>query len=152
MQQLNLPPHSFKIKTENGKNLIFDEIRKRYIVLTPEEWVRQHFVAYLINEKKYPKALIANEITITLNGLKKRCDTLIYNRQGEIVMIIEYKAPDVAITQKVFDQIAVYNMRLKVRYLVVSNGLAHYCCRVDVENSRYEFLTEIPFYKNVEGI
>ena len=139
----------FKLKTENGKNLIFDEIRKRYVVLTPEEGVRQHFVAYLINEKKYPKALIANEITITFNGLKKRCDTLIYNRRGEIVMIIEYKAPEVAITQKTFDQIAVYNMRLKVRYLALSNGTTNYCCRVDSEKMRYEFLREMPFYEEI---
>jgi predicted type IV restriction endonuclease len=147
MQPLNLPPYSFKIKSEKGKKMIFCNIRKRYVALTPEEWVRQHFTTFLVSEKRYPPALLANEVQIELNGLKKRCDTLVYNRHGEIVMIIEYKAPEVAITQKTFDQIAVYNMRLNVRFLVVSNGLVHYCCRV--EGNNVEFLGEIPFFEEI---
>ena len=147
MQALNFPPYSFKIKKEKEKLFIFCRTRKRYISLTPEEWVRQHFTEFLISEKNYPPALLANEVQIELNGLRKRCDTLVYNRHGEIVMIIEYKAPDIAITQKTFDQIAVYNMRLNVRYLVVSNGLAHYCCRV--EEGNIEFLQDIPFFEEI---
>ncbi|MDR0872294.1 MAG: type I restriction enzyme HsdR N-terminal domain-containing protein [Prevotellaceae bacterium] len=147
MQSLNFPPYSFKIKKEKEKFSIFCRTRKRYVALTPEEWVRQHFTEFLITEKHYPPALLANEVQIELNGLKKRCDTVIYNRQCEPLMIVEYKAPEVAITQKTFDQIAVYNMRLNVRYLVVSNGLSHYCCRV--EEGKIEFLAEIPAYEEI---
>ena len=146
MVQLNLPAYSFNIKKEKDNYFIFDSIRKRHVSLTPEEWVRQHFVAFLIAEKKYPRALIANEITISYNGLKKRCDTLIYNRSREIVLIIEYKAPHVAITQEVFDQVAVYNMKLKVNYMIISNGMEHFCCRIDYENMRYDYLKEIPCF------
>jgi len=146
MLQLNLPAYSFNIKKEKGNHFIFDSIRKRFVSLTPEEWVRQHFVAFLIEEKKYPSALIANEMTISYNGLKKRCDTLIYNRNREIVLIIEYKAPHVAITQEVFDQVAVYNMKLKVNYMIISNGMEHFCCRIDYENMRYDYLKEIPCF------
>jgi len=146
MLQLNLPAYSFKIKKEKDNHFIFDSIRKRHVSLTPEEWVRQHFVAFLIEEKKYPRALIANEMTISYNGLKKRCDTLIYNRNREIVLIIEYKAPHVAITQEVFDQVAVYNMKLKVNYMIISNGMEHFCCRIDYENMRYDYLKDIPCF------
>ena len=144
MIPLNLPVYSFNIKKE--KSFIFDSIRKRFVSLTPEEWVRQHFVAFLAEEKKYPRALIANEISISYNGLKKRCDTLVYNRNLEIVLIVEYKAPNVAITQEVFDQVAVYNMKLKVNYMIISNGMEHFCCRIDYENMRYDYLKEIPCF------
>jgi hypothetical protein len=149
MLQLNLPTYSFKIKKENEKHLIFDQIRRRYVVLTPEEWVRQNFVSFLSEHKKFPKSLIANEVSIKFNGLKKRCDTLIYNRQGEILLIVEYKAPHIHITQEVFDQIAIYNMKLRVQYMIVSNGIEHYCCRIDYEKSRYEFLQEIPEFEEL---
>ena len=149
MVQLNLPAYSFNIKKEKDNYFIFDSTRKRFVSLTPEEWVRQHFVAFLAEEKKYPRALIANEITISYNGLKKRCDTLIYNRNREIVLIIEYKAPNVAITQEVFDQVAVYNMKLKVNYMIISNGLEHFCCRIDYENMRYDYLKEIPCFEEL---
>ena len=146
MLQLNLPAYSFKIKKEKDNHFIFDSVRKRFVALTPEEWVRQHFVEFLVEEKKYPRALIANEITISYNGLKKRCDTLIYNRNREIVLIIEYKSPNVAITQEVFYQVAVYNMKLKVNYMIISNGMEHFCCRIDYENMRYDYLEEIPCF------
>lgn len=149
MLQLNLPEYSFKIKKENDKHFIFDNIRKKYVSLTSEEWVRQNFIEFLIKEKKYPASLIANEVSITYNGLKKRCDSLIYNQYGEIVLVVEYKAPFVKITQETFDQIAVYNMKLKVNFLIVSNGIEHFCCRIDEKNMRYDFLKEIPSYEEI---
>ncbi len=149
MTPLNLPEYSFNIKKEKEKYLIFDQMRKKYVSLSPEEWVRQHFVAFLTDRKKYPKSLIANEISIVYNGLQKRCDTLVYNKKGEVAMIIEYKAPHIAITQEVFDQIAVYNMKLKVDYLIVSNGMEHFCCKIDYENMRYNFLKDIPEYEEL---
>jgi len=119
------------------------------VTLTPEEWVRQHFVNYLITEKGYPKELIANEISIVLNGTNKRCDTVAYNRFLAPVFIAEYKSPTVAIKQSVIDQIIRYNMVLKVRYLVVSNGMQHFCCRIDFETGNYTYLNEIPMYDSI---
>jgi hypothetical protein len=149
MWQLNFPAYAFKTKMQNGKTYIFDRIRKKYIRLTPEEWVRQHMITFLIEEKSYSPALMANEISIRYNSLSKRCDTVVYNSMGEPVMIIEYKSPEVEISQKTFDQIVVYNYRLKVKYLLVSNGLQHYCCKVDFENMSAAYLTEIPAYKTI---
>ena len=149
MLSLNLPSYEIKIAERNGKNVIFDMLRKRYVALTPEEWVRQHFVNYLITEKGYPKELIANEISIVLNGTNKRCDTVAYNRFLAPVFIAEYKSPTVAIKQSVIDQIIRYNMVLKVRYLVVSNGMQHFCCRIDFETGNYTYLNEIPVYDSI---
>ena len=149
MLSLNLPSYEIKIAERNGKNVIFDMLRKRYVALTPEEWVRQHFVNYLITEKGYPKELIANEISIVLNGTNKRCDTVAYNRFLAPVFIAEYKSPTVAIKQSVIDQIIRYNMVLKVRYLVVSNGMQHFCCRIDFETGNYTYLNEIPMYDSI---
>lgn len=146
MLPLNLPAFDAKITVRDGKNVIFDEIRRRYVALTPEEWVRQHFIHYLIVHKGYPKALLANEVQVTLNGTKKRCDTVLYRRDLTARMIVEYKAPDIEITQAVFDQIMRYNMVLRVDYLVVSNGRQHFCCRLDYERNSYCFLEEIPEY------
>lgn len=146
MLSLNLPTFDAKLTYKEGKYTIFDVIRRRYVALTPEEWVRQHFVHFLINHKGYPKSLMANEVQIQLNGTKKRCDTVLYQRNLSARMIIEYKAPNIEITQAVFDQITRYNMVLKVDYLVVSNGLQHYCCRMDYANNGYTFLAEIPDY------
>lgn len=143
MLALNLPPFNSKIK-KGDKLYIWDRIRRKYVALTPEEWVRQHFVNYLIVEKNYPETLIANEIQVKLNHLNRRCDSVVYNRQLTPLVIIEYKAPDVKITQEVFDQIARYNIVLKVNYLMVSNGLEHYCCRMNYENMTFEYLNEIP--------
>jgi len=146
MLQLNLPPYNFRIKKENEKFFIFDAQRKRYVSLTPEEWVRQHFIRFLVEEKKYPAAYLAIEKQLTMNGMKKRCDAILYNELAQPVMIIEFKAPNVPITQQTFDQVAVYNTKLKVDYFMISNGLEHYCCRVNTENSNYEFFSEIPTY------
>ena len=149
MLSLNLPAFDAKIAARNGKNVIFDVIRRRYVALTPEEWVRQHFVHFLLAHKGYPQPLMANEVQVQLNGTKKRCDTVLYRRDLTARMIVEYKAPEIEITQKVFDQITRYNMVLKVDYLIVSNGLQHYCCHIDYEHNSYTFLQDIPEYQNL---
>lgn len=146
---LNLPFFDVKLReTSNGLE-IFDVLRKKYITLTPEEWVRQHFVHYLINEKKYPTSLMANEIAIKLNSLNKRCDTVVYDRELNPVVICEYKNPSIDITQEVFDQIVRYNITLKVKFLIVSNGITHYCCKMDYDRQSYEYLNEIPSYSEI---
>lgn len=149
MLSLNLPSYPAKIVLREGKNLIWDEIRRRYVVLTPEEYVRQHFIHFLIEHKGYPKALLGNEIFLRLNGTQKRCDTVLYKKDLSASMIIEYKAPHVKITQKVFDQILRYNMVLRVNYLIVSNGMEHYCCQIDYDRQAYVFLADIPDYKEL---
>lgn len=151
MLSLNLPAFDAKIIVKNGKNVIFDSIRRRYVALTPEEWVRQHFVNFLIAHKGYPRELMANEVPITLNGTRKRCDTVLYKRDLSARMIIEYKAPGVDITQAVFNQIMRYNMVLRVEYLVISNGIQHFCCQMDYANNRYNFLQDIPDYHQINS-
>ncbi|MBR5612782.1 MAG: type I restriction enzyme HsdR N-terminal domain-containing protein [Bacteroidaceae bacterium] len=146
MLPLNLPSYPAKILKRNGKNVIFDPLRQKYVALTPEEWVRQHFVHFLTDFKGYPKGLLANEIQLDLNGTKKRCDTVLFNKDLSARMIVEYKAPNIEITQAVFDQITRYNMVLKVEYLIVSNGIRHYCCRIDYNTLKYTFLPDIPSY------
>jgi len=148
MEKLNLPTYSFNIKFIEQRKYIFDFIRKKYVILTPEEWVRQNFLKYLVEEKKYPASLIAVEKEFKLNNLSKRSDAVIYNKQGNPYLIIECKAPEVKIDQKVFDQIARYNMVLNVELLVVTNGLQHFCCKLDAENDTYYFLKEIPDYSS----
>ena len=149
MFALNLPAFEAKIAQREGKNVIFDVLRRRYVALTPEEWVRQHFTNFLLKEKGYPQGLLANEKQIYLNGTKKRCDTVLYRRDLTPQMIVEYKAASVEITQAGFDQITRYNMVLKVDYLVVSNGLRHYCCRIDYARNTYYFLPDIPRYADL---
>ena len=149
MQELNLPSFESKVMMKDGKPAIFDIIRRQYVALTPEEWVRQHFVHFLIGHKGYPQALMANEVQLKLNGMSRRCDTVIYDRTLSPRVIVEYKAPTVNITQQVFDQIYRYNMVLQVDYLIVSNGLAHYCCKVDYPTRTYQFLSEVPEYAQV---
>ena len=149
MYELNLPKYGIKIANENCHQTIFDVLRRKYVALTPEEWVRQHFVHYLIEHKGYPQALMANEIQLAIGNKKLRCDSVLYDRSLKPRMIIEYKAPTVNITQKVFDQITIYNMLLHVDYLVVSNGIKHYCCRMDYENQKYLFLDDIPNYQEI---
>ncbi|MDY6800728.1 MAG: type I restriction enzyme HsdR N-terminal domain-containing protein [Bacteroidota bacterium] len=144
MERLNLPTYSFNIKFKEQRKYIFDFIRKKYVLLTPEEWVRQNFLKYLVEEKKYPASLIAVEKEFKLNTLSKRSDAVVYNRLGQPFLIVECKATNVKIDQKVFDQIVRYNMKLNVEYLVVTNGLTHYCCKIDVENQNYYFLKDIP--------
>ena len=149
MYELNLPKYGIKIKNDKGHQSIFDVLRRKYVALTPEEWVRQHFVHFLIEHKGYPKALMANEIQLAIGNKKLRCDSVLYDRTLKPRMIIEYKAPTVSITQKVFDQITIYNMLLHVDYLVVSTGIKHYCCRMDYANQKYLFLEDIPDYQNL---
>ena len=149
MYELNLPKYGIKVKNDKGHQSIFDVLRRKYVALTPEEGVRQHFVHFLIEHKGYPKALMANEIQLAIGNKKLRCDSVLYDRTLKPRMIIEYKAPTVSITQKVFDQITIYNMLLHVDYLVVSNGIKHYCCRMDYANQKYLFLEDIPDYQNL---
>lgn len=146
MLSLNLPSFGIKIAERDGKSVVFDALRRRYVALTPEEWVRQHFVNFLTKHKGYPKGLLANEVQLSLNGTKKRCDTVLYNKDLSAKLIVEYKAPHVEITQAVFDQITRYNMVLRVDYLIVSNGISHYCCHIDYRTGQYSFLPEIPAY------
>ena len=145
--EINLPPYDIKMREQGGKRQIFDFLRRKYVALTPEEWVRQHFVHFLINHKGYPQGLLANEVELKVGNKKLRCDTLLYNRALQPQMIIEYKAPHVEITQQVFNQITVYNHLLHVDFLVISNGLQHFCCRMDYDHQSYAFLQEIPDYQ-----
>lgn len=149
MLQLNLPSAALKITKKENRDYVFDSLRKKYVALTPEEWVRQNFVNYLINHKNYPIGLLANEVQISLNSTRKRCDTVLYNRDLTAKMIIEYKAPSVNITQEVFNQITRYNIVLRVDYLIVTNGINHYCCKVDYRNNSYYFLRDIPEYSEL---
>ena len=146
MMQLNLPTYEYRLREQNGRQQIFDVLRRRYVALTPEEWVRQHFVHYLIEHKGYPKGLLANEVELRVGEKHLRCDTVLYDKALHSKIIVEYKAPEIAITQKVFNQITVYNMLLHVDYLIVSNGMQHYCCQMDYEQNRYTFLSDIPNY------
>ena len=146
MQQLNFPAYNFRLKSNENKTLIFDKFRKKYLVLTPEEWVRQHIAMYLLEEKKYPISLIALEKQLTINGLKKRTDIVVFDTDGSPNIIVECKAPSVKITQATFDQIARYNLKLKAKLLVVTNGLQHYYCMLDTKKEQYVFLPEIPAY------
>ena len=146
MQQLNLPRYAFKIKSIKNKYFIYDLVRKKEVVLTPEEWVRQHIVHFLIEEKRYPISLIALEKKLTLNGLTKRTDILVFNKKGAPEILIECKATNVQITQESFDQIARYNMKLNAKYLMVSNGIEHFYCVMDHANESYQFLRDIPSF------
>ena len=148
MQKLNFPVYSFRFKNSENKVSIFDEIRKKFILLTPEEWVRQHVVQFLLQDKKYPKSYINVEKLIKINDLSKRYDGVVFQPNGEIFLLIECKAPEVQISQQTFDQIARYNLVLKAKYLMVTNGLNHYFCQMDFENEKYVFLKELPEYSN----
>lgn len=148
--KLNLPNYRFKIRSNPaGKDEIFDEFRKKYITLTPEEWVRQNFIRFLKEEKKYPTALIAIEKGIKVNNMQKRFDAVIHNRDGKPIMLIEFKSPDIKISQKVMEQISRYNLNLNVDYLLVSNGLSHYCCHIDKETGDIVFLKDIPDFNEL---
>ena len=149
MFRLNLPTYEIKIAQRGNKQLIFDFLRRKYVALTPEEWVRQHFVHYLIEHKGYPAGLIGNEVELNVGEKKLRCDTILYNKVAQPQMIIEYKAPQIKRQQKTFDQISAYNLLLKVDYLIVSNGMQHICCRMDYENQKYCFLEDIPNYQEL---
>jgi type I site-specific restriction endonuclease len=146
MQPLNLPTYLFNTKSENGKTYIFDSIRRKFILLTPEEWVRQNFIRYLNEEKKIPLGFISVEKGFRLHKLHKRTDILLHDRSGNVRAIVECKAPEVAITTSVFDQILRYNLAYLVPYIIITNGLNHYCCILDHQTSQYQFLKDIPDY------
>lgn len=146
MQKLNLPSYTFKLKSNENKTLIFDNLRKKYVVLTPEEWVRQHFAQWMIQEKNYPISLIAIEKQLVINNLKKRTDIVVFSSEGHPNIIVECKAPHIKITQDTFDQIARYNLKLNANFLIVTNGLQHFFCKLDKENETYVFLRDIPEY------
>ena len=148
LPSLNLPACELKIEPEGEELTVYDPVRMKRVILTPEEFVRQNFVNWLVRGLGYPASHIANETAITVNDTRKRCDTVVFNRQGDPLMIVEYKAPNVTITQETFDQIVRYNMSLKARYLIVSNGLRHYCCVIDYENNSYNFIPTIPPYSD----
>jgi len=147
MQRLNLPEYDFRIKTENEKVFIYDIIRKKFVVLKPEEWVRQNFIRYLSSEKNYPESLMAIEKKIMVNGKQRRFDLVIYSKTGMPFLIAEFKAPNVKITQETFDQVVRYNMALQVDNVLVSNGMRHFACEIDYEKNSYRYLNEIPGYR-----
>lgn len=147
--ELNLPFSEMKIKIINGKEYVWDSLRRQFVRLTPEEFVRQQFLSYLITDRNYPENRLANEISIALGNVQKRCDTVLYDEYLQPLMIIEYKAPSVTINQKTFDQIVRYNMTLQVPWLIVSNGLQHYCCYVNKEKREYTFEKDIPLYEKL---
>lgn len=149
MIQLNLPPFAIKLSGTKERPLVFDVLRRKYVSLTPEEWVRQHFVHFLMEHKGYPMALMANEVALKIGNKPLRADSVLYGRDLRPRMIVEYKAPSVAITQQVFDQVMAYNLLLHVDYLVVSNGLQHYCCKVDYAGGSCSFLRDIPVYSDL---
>lgn len=147
---LNLPQYSFRIKDKLDKKLIFDGFRRRWVALTPEEWVRQNFARYLTEEKHYPASLVAIERSLRMNRRDFRTDIVLFSKSGNPLIVVECKAPEVKMSQQVFDQIARYNLDLRVSYLIVTNGLTHYCCRFNQEQLSYTFLPEIPDYLELE--
>src|SRR4051812_21827468 len=144
MQKLNLPDFEYALRKADGKVWIFDVIRKKYLVLTPEEWVRQHFIHYLISSLKYPKALIKVEGGLTYNELRKRSDIVIYNREGKPWMLVECKSPDLKISENVFRQASMYNTTLKADYLTITNGLTHHCAHINWKENKIENLSDLP--------
>jgi hypothetical protein len=147
MEQLNFPDFDIQIKNKENKHFIFDIIRKKWVLLTPEEWVRQNCIHFLIFIKHYPKSLINVEKKLLVNGITKRYDIIVYSKKGDVIILVECKSPKIKITQDSFDQIAKYNLTFKSKYLIVSNGLSHYFCIVNYETNDYLFLTEIPNFK-----
>lgn len=149
-KELNLPQATLQMRSDaSGTTKVFDFLRKKFVALTPEEWVRQNFTSFLVSHRGYPAGLMANEVSVELNGTRRRCDTVVYDRTARPLMIVEYKAPTVAITQKTFNQIVRYNMVLKVRWLIVTNGLNHYCCHIDYNPPSCRFVEQIPRYDDL---
>lgn len=144
MQPLNFSAYTFRFKNSENKTAIFDEIRKKFVALTPEEWVRQHVIQFLVTEMKYPKSWINVEKVIKINGLTKRYDIVVFNPNGSIFLLVECKAPQITLTQETFNQIARYNLTLNAQYLMVTNGLNHYFCQMDFQKEKYHFLQNLP--------
>lgn len=151
MQALNLPACELRIRDEGGRAMVFDALRGKWVALTPEEWVRQNFVSYLIRCKGYPAGLIANEAELRVGDKRVRCDSVVYDNRSCPRMIIEYKAPEVALTRRVFDQIMTYNTLLRADWLVVSNGLRHACCKINYSDRSWAFVDYIPDYEEIKN-
>jgi competence CoiA-like predicted nuclease len=152
METLNLPTYSFTVKSDEGRSCIFDPIRGKYVLLTPEEWVRQHFLQFLIQDKGFPASLVAVEKEFSFNRMKKRTDILAHNNRGEPVMLVECKSPSVPVTEDAFRQIGLYNITYKVPWLVVTNGMKHYCCRFDKGEGKYLFIDHIPEWTTIQSL
>lgn len=150
MQPLSFPPYDFRLEQVDGKTMVFCQTRKKMVLLTPEEWVRQHTVRFLIQHAGYPATLLNVEKSLKVNGLSKRYDVVVYRPEGSVFLLVECKAPQVSITQGVFDQIARYNLSLDARFLMVTNGISHYFCRLDYQKKRYEFLPQLPSFSSSE--
>jgi hypothetical protein len=152
MEKLNLPAYEFNIKKDANDNLyIFDAIRRKNILLTPEEWVRQHMIRFLIKEKDFPASLISIESGVKVNQLSRRYDALVYNREGEPILLLECKAQTVKIKQDSFDQVLAYNRTIKANYILVTNGMNHYCCKINPETKKFDFLEDIPKYDSLSN-
>jgi len=149
MRKLNLPAYDFKYRTEGKNLLVLDVYRKRFVKLTPEEEVRQRFARYLVEEKGFPASLIMTEYALEVNKLARRCDILVHKPAGYPALLVECKAPEVKISQATFDQVARYNLAFRVKYLIVTNGLKHYCCQIDFDTEKVSFLSEIPDYEEL---
>ncbi|KAB1062690.1 type I restriction enzyme HsdR N-terminal domain-containing protein [Salibacter halophilus] len=149
MQKLNFPKYEFSIRSVAKKTQIFDQTRKRYYVLTPEEWVRQHLVEFLVHERNFPRSLLEIEKSLTLNKMHKRADLLVRDKSGNPILLAECKASDVKVTQKTFDQAGRYNMVFRVPYLLITNGVQHFCAQIDFNRNSYKFLREIPSYEEL---
>ena len=152
MQSLNLPAYPFKIKSDEDKKYIFDEIRKKYVALTPEEWVRQHFIMFMTEYKGFPRSLTGVEVPVTINKLKKRCDIVFYNSSGKSLVLVECKAPEVVLNKDVFEQIGIYDMVISSEYFIVTNGLRHYCFKASSNKNKFDFLKEIPSYDMINSL
>lgn len=150
--KLNLPKVNLKTILDGDIVKVYDPLRRKYVALTPEEFVRQHFASWMQTELGYPASMMANEVKVELNGTLKRCDTLVYGPDTRPLMIVEYKAPDIKVSQVVFDQIVRYNMQLRAKYLVVSNGINHYCCVIDYKTGSYNFIPKIPRYEDITSL
>lgn len=151
MQRLNFPFPPQRVRSVEGVQQVFDEIRKKWVVLTPEEWVRQHLIEFLIQDRHCPPGLISVEKGLEYNGMKRRYDVVVFDRNAKPVMLAECKAPEIKVTEEVFDQAARYNMTLQVPYLMITNGVQHFCCRIDWEERSYAFLKEIPHFDEMIG-
>jgi Type I restriction enzyme R protein N terminus (HSDR_N) len=149
MKQLNLPSYNFSLRNESAGQEIFDRSRKKYVRLTPEEWVRQNFIEYLVNEKQYARSLISVEKEIIVNKLKRRPDIVVFKNDMKPILAVECKAPEVKIAQETFDQLIRYNSIIKVKYLVVTNGMQHFCCQIDYLKNAFSYLQEIPGFHSI---
>jgi hypothetical protein len=147
MYNLNLPSVSLKFKEINGKKAIFDIVRKKYIILTPEEWVRQHFIHFLINKYQYPRSLIKIESGIRFNDITGRSDIIVYDRKGQVFLLVECKAPTIPLSNVVFEQASRYNQDYKAKYLLITNGLQHFCCEINHQTNSYTYMNDIPIFQ-----